>query len=130
MCKILVVEDHSDVRESMVMMAESFGHVTHSAADGEQAIRWLKRESELPCIVLLDLRMPGMDGWDFLAEMHREPKWSEIGVIVISAVVRRGGPNPVLKARAFWCKPPDEEKFQAIHLHCSQHRDSWPTVSA
>jgi CheY-like chemotaxis protein len=129
-CQVLIVEDSTDVRESLAGIVEGAGHTSHQAANGREALRWLNEQQERPCIVLLDLRMPVMDGWDFLAALNADPRWSDVSVIVISATIRRGAPNPVLRAQAFWSKPPDPEKMEAIHQYCPQHRESWPSAAA
>jgi CheY-like chemotaxis protein len=129
-CTILVVEDHFDVRQSMTELILDAGHTPHEAANGKEALEWLSQTEDLPCLILLDLRMPVMDGWDFLREVQSDDRWKNIAVIVISATVRHGTPNPVLRARAFWSKPPDAEQIQGIHQYCPQHRESWPPTAA
>jgi CheY-like chemotaxis protein len=129
-CNILVVEDHLDVRQAMVELIEDAGHTPHEASNGREALDWLEGQDKPPCIVLLDLRMPVMDGWDFLRDLQSDVRWKDLSVIVISTTVHRGSPNPVLRAKAFWSKPPDAEQVQAIHQYCPEHRESWPPVAA
>jgi CheY-like chemotaxis protein len=74
---------------------------------------------------LLDLRMPVMDGWDFLRALRATPRWADVAVIVLSATVKRDAPAPVLPAKAFWSKPPHTELIVKIHKYCDRHRDSW-----
>ena len=61
-CTILIVDDHQDSREAMAEIVRSEGHTYHEASNGREALDWLLAQSELPCMILLDLRMPVMDG--------------------------------------------------------------------
>jgi CheY-like chemotaxis protein len=125
MCRVLVVEDHLDTREAIAELLASEGHQYGIASNGQQALEWLGAQTELPCLILLDLRMPVMDGWDFLRAVRNVPKWEEIAFVVVSATVERDAPKPVLPAKAFWCKPLGPEQISDLHRHCDRHRDSW-----
>jgi CheY-like chemotaxis protein len=124
-CSILLVDDHADTREAIAELVGGEGHVFHETENGRDALDWLERQPEPPCLILLDLRMPVMDGWDFLRAMRQVPRWAEVSVIVISATIVRDEPAPVLPAKAFWSKPPDQEVIANVHLYCDRHRDSW-----
>jgi CheY-like chemotaxis protein len=73
--------------------------------------------------------MPTMDGWDFLEYLRKEKDWARLPVVVLSAALRRGEPRPVLKAQAFWSKPPLEQDIQNIYRYCEVHRQSGVTGS-
>jgi CheY-like chemotaxis protein len=68
---ILIVEDDPATREAVVELLQSEGYAVRSAANGRQALEVLAR-SEPPRLILLDLMMPIMDGWQFLAELRRD----------------------------------------------------------
>jgi CheY-like chemotaxis protein len=68
---ILLVEDDPATREAVVELLQSEGYAVRSAANGRQALEVLAR-SEPPRLILLDLMMPVMDGWQFLAELRRD----------------------------------------------------------
>ncbi len=125
MCNVLVVDDHADTREAIAELVGDKGHSCHGSANGREAMDWLEAQAELPCVIVLDLRMPVMDGWDFLRVVRSELRWVNIPVIVISATIERDAPAPVLRAKAFWSKPPDAELISNVHRYCDQHRDSW-----
>lgn len=125
MCTILVVEDHLEVRESMIELVIAHGHTAHGAANGHEALVWLEAQSELPCLVFLDLHMPVMDGRAFLEALRQVAQWDHIVVIVMSAAVRHGAPIPALRAQAFWSKPPDLDQITNVHRLCLEHRESW-----
>ncbi|HSV09073.1 MAG TPA: response regulator [Candidatus Binatus sp.] len=89
---ILVVEDDTDLRDAMLELLRGFGRGAIGVANGEQALSIL-RSGLLPSVILLDLMMPGMDGWTFRREQMRDGRFARIPVIVLSAHPdpRRGG---------------------------------------
>ena len=130
MCRILVVDDQPETRETITDIIESAGHSFQVASNGREAIEWLEAQAELPCLILLDLRMPVMDGWDFLRVVGSVPRLASIPVVVISGSIQRDGAAPVLRAKAFWSKPPSVDLVSSVHLYCDHHRDSWKPDSA
>lgn len=62
---VLIVEDDDDVREFMQLLVSMAGYETMTARDGQDAL--VKMRQRRPCLVLLDLQMPRMDGWEFRA---------------------------------------------------------------
>ena len=81
---ILIVEDDSDLREALSEVLRDEGYSVESAADGREALDRLRRDLR-PSLILLDLTMPVMNGWQFRAEQRRDPALSEIPVVVLSA---------------------------------------------
>src|SRR6266545_1579326 len=83
---ILVVEDDPDIRDSMQMVLEDEGFQVITAANGAEAEQELER-IEQPCVVLLDLMMPVMTGWEVLEHLRRDGRLDDHGlhVIVVSA---------------------------------------------
>jgi CheY-like chemotaxis protein len=81
---ILVVDDDADLQEAMADLLESRGYRVFSADDGTKALQWL-RESEAPCLILLDLMMPVMDGHEFLARRNADLALAAIPLVVITA---------------------------------------------
>ena len=85
-CKsILVVEDEESIRETIRDVLELKGFKVFSATNGEEGITELRRMTEKPCVVLLDLMMPVKNGWQFLDVQRNDPKLSHIPVIICSA---------------------------------------------
>jgi DNA-binding response OmpR family regulator len=66
---VLVVDDDVVIRETVVLLLESEGYAVEQAANGLEALAWVDRQR--PKIVLLDMRMPLMDGWGFVEEVSR-----------------------------------------------------------
>jgi PAS domain S-box-containing protein len=81
---IVVVDDDPDVREMLTYALTERGYQVVAMAGGEEALAYLKN-SPSPRLILLDLVMPDMDGWKFLAERNRDPALSRVPVIVLSA---------------------------------------------
>jgi CheY-like chemotaxis protein len=82
---ILIVEDDRDIAESMAELVRLDGYEATVAGDGREALLQL-RVGPLPSCILLDLMMPVMSGWDFLATLHDDrPEYLGIPVIVVSA---------------------------------------------
>lgn len=86
---ILVVEDDDSIRLTLREFLEFEGYRVETAEDGEHALTLLATEP-LPDLILTDLNMPKLDGWEFLERKNKDPLLSKIPVIVISA-------NPSLK---------------------------------
>jgi CheY-like chemotaxis protein len=117
---ILVVDDDRAIRETLSDVLQDEGYATSAAVDGREALRLL-HEGLRPCVILLDLTMPGMDGWDFRASQMRDPDISSIPVVVITAAGFR--PETIqsqLVGVAFIRKPlPLEDVLAAIDRSCT-----------
>jgi CheY-like chemotaxis protein len=107
---VLVVEDDNDVREAMIHVLETEGYVAVGAGDGEEALTQLQGGLN-PCVILLDLMMPRMDGWEFIEE-HRRLE-SRTPIIVVSAY---GSPEQVRSEGviAYLRKPVDIDALLAL----------------
>jgi CheY-like chemotaxis protein len=81
---VLIVDDDPDIRESLEAVLGIHGHPVATASDGGEAIDLLRREPAHPCLILLDLMMPGMNGFEFRAELDADPLLSEIPVVIIT----------------------------------------------
>ena len=81
---ILVVEDDKDLRDSLCDALQLEGYVAVCTENGEAALRYLATGAR-PCLILLDLMMPVMDGWRFREEMMKDPSLATIPVIVMTA---------------------------------------------
>jgi CheY-like chemotaxis protein len=81
---VLVVDDDPDIRESLETVLGIHGHPVATAADGTEAIEVLRRQPGPPCLILLDLMMPGMNGFELRAELEADPSFSHIPIIIIT----------------------------------------------
>ncbi len=82
-CRILLVEDDAPTREMTRRTLEKSGLTVIEAENGQVALE--KLEHETPCIIMLDLMMPVMDGFQFAAELRKKEAWRAIPVIVVTA---------------------------------------------
>lgn len=83
--QVLVVEDDEDIRESLLEFLEDHGYEAVGAVHGRDALDKLAAPDLTPCVIILDLMMPVMDGRAFREEQLERPELSEIPVVVISA---------------------------------------------
>jgi CheY-like chemotaxis protein len=82
--KVLIIDNDEGVRESLTALLEDDGYSVVVACDGAAGLAVL-RDGCRPSVILLDLSMPVMDGWDFRAAQLREPALADIPVVVMSA---------------------------------------------
>ena len=82
-CPVLLVEDDEPTRAMMRQMLERQGWSVAEAANGVEGLARL--EENRPALILLDLMMPEMDGFEFAERVHREPKWGGIPIVVLTA---------------------------------------------
>jgi CheY-like chemotaxis protein len=81
---ILVVDDDADIREVLTEVLEESGRKVVTASNGEEALGFL-RNGTSPCLMLLDLMMPVMDGYRVLEARKQDAAMSAIPVVVITA---------------------------------------------
>jgi CheY-like chemotaxis protein len=81
---ILVVEDDPPTREMLCRSLTSMGYAAHAAGNGRDALDWLGNHPT-PGLILLDLMMPKMDGFEFLREFRQRPAFVDVPVIVVTA---------------------------------------------
>jgi len=84
---VLIVEDDKFLRELLVRKVESAGFTTSIAVDGKEALKKIKEE--LPRLVLLDLVLPGIDGFEVLRQVKANPQTSKVLVIILSNLGQR-----------------------------------------
>jgi CheY-like chemotaxis protein len=114
---ILVVDDDPDVRDSMTIVLQAAGFEVDTAADGGQALRRLQEARKPPSLVFLDLTMPVMDGWTFLALRAKDPQLAAIPIVVVSGIPDLEGLTASLDVAACYRKP-----LEAVGLVGIAHR--------
>lgn len=82
---VFVVDDDRDLREALEETLGDEGCRVESAPDGASALAKLRTLPEKPSVLLLDLMMPGMNGWEFRAEQLKDPALAEICTVVMTA---------------------------------------------
>jgi len=83
---ILVVDDERDIRETLQEVLELEGHHVQTAANGLEALKRMR--AERPSLVLLDLMMPVMNGFELLERLQKERGLEEVPIVVVSAFTR------------------------------------------
>ncbi len=108
--QILLIEDDPDSRACMSSLLELEGYAVVTAADGEEAMRSLRAGLE-PGLIVLDLMMPGMDGFQFRKEQLQDPKLSAIPVVIYSGHHDAKANAALLEPQAYVQKPIDIDTF-------------------
>ena len=105
---VLIVEDEDDLRQMMAQLLAVEGFKAATATNGREALEYLER-GDYPDVILLDLMMPVMDGWEFSRRQQSDPNLKQVPVIVLSALdaTRAAG----LKSVAFLEKPLDFDRM-------------------
>src|SRR2546423_11244266 len=81
---ILVVEDDLDIREALTQILQEEGYAVRAAANGRDALD-AASDGSVPSLILLDLMMPVMNGWEFRAEQLKDARLANVPVLIISA---------------------------------------------
>jgi len=110
-CPVLIVEDDEDLREMMAQMLTLEGFESAAVANGREALEYLQ-DAEKPDVILLDLMMPVMDGWEFRRKQQADPAIAPVPVIVLSALDHARAST--LDADAFLKKPLDFDHLLAL----------------
>jgi CheY-like chemotaxis protein len=103
---ILVVEDDEDAREALVALLQMKGYHAVPAGNGREALDYLD-QAPAPDLIILDLWMPVMDGWQFRSEQTRNPRIAHIPVIVVTALSDRAD----VDANEIIIKPVDVDRL-------------------
>ena len=107
MRRILIVEDEIAIRDTLAEVLGKNGREILTASDGKEALERLT-EVPRPCLILLDLMMPRMNGWEFLQRKSVDPLIADIPTIVLSGSARPAGAMHQL------AKPVDVERLLAL----------------
>jgi CheY-like chemotaxis protein len=96
MAKILIVDDNRDVREVLQCQLKMLGYLVISAENGYVAIE--KAIAEQPDLILMDIMMPEMDGWQASRAVRANPDTKDIPILAATAMCRRADLNACLEA--------------------------------
>ena len=81
---VLIIEDNALVRRSLERAFVKEGYTVATAGDGEQALRDLGQSDSPPKIIIMDLIMPVMDGWQLRQKLLQNSSWARVPVIALS----------------------------------------------
>jgi two-component system, chemotaxis family, chemotaxis protein CheY len=102
---ILLVEDDIDIRIDLADLLRTEGYEVETAANGQEALDWLRDHSDQVGLILLDLMMPVMNGWDFRARQLEEPELTAIPVVLLSGAGDVARHALALKTAGYLIKP-------------------------
>ncbi len=112
MAKILLIDDSPDIRALVRILLEQGGHEVVEAEEGRQGLELARREQ--PDLVLTDLALPGLSGWDIARMLKSNPQTGATPVIALTAHAMRGDRERALAigCDGFIVKPIDDERFE------------------
>ena len=115
-CPVLIVEDDVELRDMMAQLLTLEGFVATTVSNGREALEYL-RQGDRPDIILLDLMMPVMDGWEFRRKQQSDPALATVPVVVLSALDHRRAAE--VDAVAFLKKPLDFDRLlELVRQYC------------
>lgn len=112
---VLVVEDEEDLREMVREALELNGYAVVTAEDGQEALDRVSSIEQL-CLILIDLLMPGMNGWDLFQELRRRPELAAVPILVYSSVANlapKGATQVLQKPLTF------DELLSTVRQYCA-----------
>jgi CheY-like chemotaxis protein len=117
--QVLIIEDDLDIRDALGQILEEEGYSVATAANGREALQRL-RSGPPPRLILLDLMMPVMNGWQFRAEQKQDPALAEIPVVVISADTNIRDKASQLGVNEYFRKPIEiSGLLQTLERYCT-----------
>jgi len=109
---ILIADDRASSRELLRTVLQRAGYEVLEAEDGEQALAQARVGN--PDLVLLDLQMPGLDGFGVLAELRGDPRFRDLPIVALTASAMRGDREKILEAgfTEYLAKPASPETLR------------------
>jgi CheY-like chemotaxis protein len=123
---ILVVEDNEDFRGLVCAALAQEGFTVREACDGQEALARLRESGKSHCLVLMDLMMPGMTGWELVSAVRSDPLLRNNPIIVTTAVPEEApsGVDAILQ------KPFDIDALvRVVERHCSRIAQPAPAAA-
>jgi DNA-binding response OmpR family regulator len=106
---VLVVEDESAIRTMLAELLQHEGYAVIEAGDGREALHRLREQR--PDLIILDLMLPGMSGWEFLNQSREQRDRANVPVVILSAIEGRTDYPGTLGVAAWFTKPLDVPRF-------------------
>lgn len=112
--EVLIVDDDIGALDALTDLLDSDGYAVAQARSGLEALEYL-RSNPLPRLIILDLLMPKMDGWQFLEERKKDGKLAPIPVVVLTAL----GPSAAIDANVVLYKPLNVDRLRrTVREYC------------
>jgi CheY-like chemotaxis protein len=119
---VLIVDDNEDVRAALSCLLQTEGYATACADNGATALNLLRQEHLEPCLILLDLNMPVMDGKAFRNVQRDDPRLAMVPVVLYSGADDAANEVEGLAVTHVFQKPLDLNALLGmVHQHCGAH---------
>jgi DNA-binding response OmpR family regulator len=116
---ILLVEDDDDIRVDLADILRGEGYEVATASNGQDALDWLREHGHTVSLILLDLMMPIMNGWDFRGRQLEEPDLSAIPVVLLSGAGDVARHALALRTAGYLIKPLHlDSLLRIVSRHC------------
>lgn len=116
---VLIVEDVEDERDATRLTLEVEGYTVVAVPSADEGLAHMRRSTQLPSVILLDLKMHGTNGWDFRTAQLRSPRLASIPVVVCSGDGRLPEKAEALGIQSQLQKPIDQKALLAlVARHC------------
>lgn len=126
---ILVVDDQTESSDAVGLLLEHEGLQVRVAHDGEEALDALHRGLR-PCLVVVDLMMPKMDGWEFRQRQLSDPAYADIPVLIMSGYPNADKAAGTLGVRTVLKKPLSARRLLSlVNRHCRQQQTGAPSTA-
>ena len=128
MSKVLIIDDDADIVEAMRLVMEKRGHKVSFAADGNEGLA--KARAEKPDVIILDVMMPGLDGFEVARELKKDSRTRDISILMLTAIKdktgfdfqKESGDPQWLPVDDYCNKPLDYEVLLAKVDHLANHK--------
>lgn len=115
---VLLVEDDPDMREELAWLIEDWGYSVVTAGGGHEALAVLST-MDPPCLAILDLMMPHMDGWQLRAALLEQPSLASVPVVLLSGVADLEAQAKTMDVVGYLTKPFDIDELSGLlAAHC------------
>lgn len=124
--RILIIDDDAAIRRELSEVLAAEGYTVSVVADGRHALNHLQGNAA-PSLILLDLMMPVMDGWDFILALRSQPTLAQIPVVVMSCLGNSSANTSLLAGYQVLRKPLRRQELleaAARHSHSTHPKES------
>jgi CheY-like chemotaxis protein len=111
---ILIVDDHLSLQMLLTLIVEGAGYRGATANNGQDALTYLRSSTNLPRLILLDVAMPIMTGWDFLRAQQQDARLATIPVVLMTALSGFDHEEAAANVVAYLKKPIDLDALEAL----------------
>lgn len=112
--KVIIIEDDDTIRDAVKVVLEDSGYSVETFSDGKIALDTISARNDEPCLILLDMMMPNITGWDFLKLKNKTSGIVSIPVYTMSSVVNSTEEAHKIGAQGYVRKPFDLDNLLAI----------------